>query len=65
MSDVKIFFKDGQTLEFPETSRPGGSYHTSIKLTEGWVTITDAWGKSQSFPADTVSRVQNDPGRSW
>lgn len=63
MSEIKVTYIDGTTEIFPETSRPGGSYHTSYKCGNGFLTITDAWGKETVIPDFQIRRVETNHSR--
>ncbi len=51
---ITIRFKDGSTKEF---RHKGGSYTISLKLTGGWAIVTDEWGATTSYPADTIAET--------
>jgi hypothetical protein len=58
--------RDGTTRDFLHEGRPGGSYSKGVTYKEGWVVVTDEWGKETAFPADLVERVESEPEhRPW
>lgn len=64
MSSITIKMKDGSVKDFPETSRAGGSYCTSIKYESGFAIVTDAWGKQTAVPAESIDEVVVEPNTS-
>ena len=66
MSEITVYYRDGSSEVFPETSRPGGSWQTSGKTVDGWFIVTDAYHQETAIPESTIQRVvTNAPSRSW
>lgn len=57
MSTCTIWFRDGKTLTF--------NHYKDCRRSEGWVAITDEYGKTHSYPADTIRSVEETPARRW
>ena len=69
MSMITVEYTDG-TMEvffdpfcflYEETSRPGGSYCTSIRYTNGFAIIKDAWGKETVIPSEHIKKIIETP----
>jgi hypothetical protein len=60
---ITVEYMDGTSEVFSETSRPGGSYHTSGKAELGWYIITDAWGSKTNIPAERIKKVTTNESR--
>ena len=65
MSKVTVTLKDGNSIEFAETGRPGGSYSNSVAYEIGFVVVTDEWGAQVAFPASDIAKVTIDAYRRW
>lgn len=66
MAEIKIYMKDGTIQDFPETSAPGGSYHTSLRYEEGFAVIEDAYGRETSIPSCDIEKIVKESNRrSW
>lgn len=66
MSDITVILKNGKTEHFPETSRAGGSYCTSVKYQGEFAIIEDAHGTETVFPAQAIERlVVRNPRSEW
>jgi hypothetical protein len=63
MSAITVVFKNGKTEHFPETSRAGGSYCTSIRFKEGFAIIENAYGTETIFPGADIERIKVDNQR--
>ena len=63
MPHITIKFKDGAVREFKQETRPGGSYSNSVKYDNGFVVVTDVWGKRTAFPAEMIAEVEETPDR--
>ena len=61
MSMITIEYTDGTKEVFEETSRPGGSYCTSIRYTSGFAIIKDAWGKETVIPSERIKKIIETP----
>lgn len=57
MSVIDILFRDETKRHFKETTRPGGSYSTTIKYDGSFVIITDAYGRQNIFPESTIKEI--------
>ena len=53
--------KDGSVQDFPETSRSGGSYCTSLRYEEGFAVIQDAYGRETSIPSADIAKIIKEP----
>lgn len=58
MSRIVITFKDGTVKEWRHEARAGGSWTKTVKMTDGWVTVTNEYGSTESFPAETIKEVK-------
>jgi hypothetical protein len=66
MSRITVEYTDGSKELFDETSRPGGSWCTSIRYEKGFVIIKDAYGKETVIPSERIKKVVETPTRcSW
>lgn len=65
MSRVTVYKRDGNYLEFPETSAPGGSYSTTAKYEQSWLIVTDAYGKETAIPIDQIEKVVTEATPRW
>lgn len=65
MSTVRVHFKDGVSIEFKESGRPGGSYANHVSFQPGFVIIEDEWGAKTSFPAENIVRIEEEAYRRW
>jgi hypothetical protein len=63
MAEITVFYNDGTSELFSETSRPGGSYCTSHKVEGHFVIIKDAWGKETIIPDTRILKVESKPTR--
>lgn len=63
MSDIIVEYTDGTKENFPETSRAGGSWCTSIKYTNGFAIIRDAYDKETAIPCERIKKVIETPSR--
>lgn len=59
MSNVTVKLKNGETREFVERGRPGGSYYVSVRYEAAFVIIKDEWGEETAFPASDVAEVKH------
>lgn len=57
MATCTIWFRDGKTLTF--------NHYKDCRRSEGWIAVTDEYGKTHSYPADTVRSVEETPARRW
>lgn len=57
MSTCTIIFRNGNTQTF--------NHYKDCRRSEGWIAITDEYGKTHSFPADTIRSVEETPARRW
>ena len=57
MPDITIKFKDGDTREFHESPRPGGSWTNRVKYEGSFVIIVDEYGSETAFPSQDVKEV--------
>ncbi|WRQ05396.1 hypothetical protein [Xanthomonas phage AhaSv] len=57
MATCTIKFRDGQTMTF--------NHYKHCERSEGWIAVTDEYGKTHSFPADTIMCVEETPARRW
>jgi hypothetical protein len=60
---ITIEYVDGTSEVFPETSRSGGSYHTTGRHELGWYVIQDAYGCITSIPSDRIKQVKTSNDR--
>lgn len=58
MSHVRVVYIDGTVEDFPETSRPGGSWHTTYRLEGGFCVIEDAYGSATAIPSHLIKKVE-------
>ena len=63
MSMITVEYTDGTKEVFEETSRPRGSYCTSIRYTNGFAIIKDAWGKETVIPSERIKKIIETPTR--
>lgn len=57
MSTCTIVFRTGNKLTFDN--------YKDCRRSDGWIAITDEYGKTHSFPADTVRSAEETPARRW
>lgn len=55
--NIIVHYNDGTKEEFPETSRPGGSWSTSYKIKDSAIIIEDAWNNQTIIPMHRVHHV--------
>jgi hypothetical protein len=66
MAHIVITLKDGTVKDFPNQSRPGGSWTNSVRYEGAFVIVKDVWGKETAYPAADVKQVENTPEvRGW
>jgi hypothetical protein len=65
MPSYTVQMRDGTTREFPETSAPGGSYCTSMKLENGWAVFQDAHGVQVIIPESLISEINKRAEWRW
>lgn len=66
MSNITVFMKNGETKNFNERGRPGGSWHNSIRYEGQFAIITDEYEKQIAIPAaDILELIQDAPRRGW
>lgn len=65
MSNIVIELNDGTVEDFPETSRAGGSYCTSIRYEKGFAIITDAYDRETVFPESRIIKIKVTPSRGY
>ena len=63
MSRITVEYTSGKKETFEETSRAGGSWCTSIRYSNGWAIITDAYGKETAIPASQVKKITEENTR--
>lgn len=59
MADIKVTFTDGTDEYFKDEGAPGGSYSNTITYEDGFVCITDPYGKQTMFPSSTIKRIDH------
>lgn len=57
MNTCTVKFRDGQTMTF--------NHYKHVERSDGWIAITDEYGKTHSYPADTIMSVEETPARRW
>jgi hypothetical protein len=65
VSNVTVHFKDGHSIEFKESGRPGGSYYNRVTYQPGFVVIEDEWGARTAFSTEDISRIDEEAYRRW
>lgn len=55
---------DGSKRDFPETSRAGGSWCTTIRYEDCFVIIADANGNETAIPSHNIDEIKIDNPRS-
>lgn len=63
MSNIVIHMKDGTKKSFLHEGRAGGSYTKTLKLENGFATVTDEWGKRTVIPAADIAEIIETPER--
>jgi hypothetical protein len=59
MRRIKVVFKDGTEKVFENNTAARGLL--SAVCAPGWVSVTDSWRLTTSYPSDTVVCVVEDP----
>jgi hypothetical protein len=57
MATIVVEYRDGHKETFEETSRAGGSYHTSSFSEPGLFCIKDAYGAVTRIPLDLIQKT--------
>ncbi len=57
MSYIEITFTDGTKREWRHQGRAGGSWTKTLELQEGWATVRDEYGNTNTFPRDTIKEI--------
>lgn len=65
MASYTVKMRDGSEREFPETSAPGGSYHTSLKMDGAFAVFQDAYGAQVIIPESLIAEISKRPERRW
>jgi hypothetical protein len=65
MSSITIKLKDGTVREFPHTGRPGGSATKTLKLENGFATVTNEWDERTSIPAADIAEIVELPSHRY
>lgn len=66
MADITVKLKDKTEKRFPETSRAGGSYCTSIRYEGNFAIISDAYGNETAIPSENIDEIRtSNPRGGW
>jgi len=57
MSRITIHFTDGTVREFPDETRPGGSYQTSIRYEGEFAIVVSVYGDETVFPSSRIKEI--------
>jgi len=57
-TSIKVYLKNGDVKEFPHEGRAGGSYTKEIKYEGSFVIIKDEWGKTVTYSAYDIEKVE-------
>ena len=63
MANITVTMKDGTVRKFLHEGRSGGSWTKSVRYEEGFVVITDEYGKETAIPTADVKEVTSESHR--
>ena len=55
---IRIEFKDETIKEWRHENRAGGSWTKTLTLENGWATVTNEYGDTETFPREDIRCIE-------